>query len=85
MPKIKNINELRNDLLENYDALKKNPKKLAQVSELANISGKVIASLKIELEYCAMTNITPQIPFLGYSDTLALVHTPQKRLSQKAK
>lgn len=51
MPKIKTNTELRNDLLEAYEMLKADPRRLNQVAELANTAGKVIQSAKLEIEY----------------------------------
>ena len=51
MPKITNNAQLRNDLLEAYEMLKADPRRLNQVSELANTAGKVLASAKMEIEY----------------------------------
>ena len=61
----KNITELRNELLESFDQVKRDPRRLAQAGELANTAGKVIASIKLELEYSLMLNQEPNIPFLG--------------------
>ena len=51
MPKITNNNELRVDLLEAYEMLKADPRRINQVAELANTAGKVIAASKLQIEY----------------------------------
>jgi hypothetical protein len=51
MPRITNNAQLRNDLLDAYESLKADPRRLNQVSELANTAGKVLASAKMEIEY----------------------------------
>ena len=61
----KNITELRNDLLESFEQVKKDPRRLAQAAELANTAGKIIGSIKLEMEYSLMRNEEPEIPFLG--------------------
>ena len=61
----KNITELRNELLESFDRVKKDPKRLAQAGELANTAGKIIASVKMQMEYSMMRNEEPDIPFIG--------------------
>lgn len=61
----KNITELRNELLESFDAIKKDPRRLAQAGELANTAGKIIASVKMQLEYSLLLNQEPDIPFMG--------------------
>jgi len=67
MPKPKNIKELRDDLLDAYDLLKTDPRRLNQVAELANTAGKVIGTVKIELEYAALRKEKPDVAFLNYS------------------
>lgn len=63
--KITNITELRTDLLEAYEMLKADPRRLNQVAELSNTAGKIIASAKVEMEYCAMRGEKPEIPFIN--------------------
>ena len=61
----RNITELRNDLLESFEKVKKDPRRLAQAAELANTAGKIIGSIKLEMEYSLMRNEEPEIKFLG--------------------
>jgi len=65
MPKPTNINELRDDLLDLYESVKQDPKRANQAKEMANTAGKVLASLKLQLEYSMLRNEEPEIPFLG--------------------
>ncbi len=60
-----NVSELRNDLLDAYAMLKADPKRHNQVKELSNTAGKILGSLKIEIEYAACRGETPNIPFIG--------------------
>jgi hypothetical protein len=46
--------------------LKADPKRVIQVGELANTAGKIIASVKLELEYAALRKDRPTIAFLEY-------------------
>lgn len=67
MPRITNNNELRRDLIEAYELLRADPKRVVQVSELANTAGKVIAATKLEVEYQMLrkkVNGFPKIDFL---------------------
>ena len=48
--------------------LKADPKRVVQVGELANTAGKIISSVKLELEYAALRKDRPQIAFLEYKD-----------------
>jgi hypothetical protein len=65
MSQPKDITELRNDLLESFEQVKKDPRRLAQAGELANTAGKIIATVKCQLEYSLLLNQEPEIPFLG--------------------
>lgn len=60
-----NIKELRDDLLEIYSQLKKDPRRLAQAAELSNTAGKIIASAKLEIEYAVMRGEKPECDFIG--------------------
>lgn len=51
MAKPKNITELRDGLLEAFDMVKQDPRRMNQVAEMVNAAGKVINSIKVELEY----------------------------------
>ena len=67
MPKPTNIKELRDDLLDAYEMLKTDPRRVVQVGELANTAGKIINSVKIELEYSLLKKERPNLPFLEYA------------------
>jgi tRNA A37 N6-isopentenylltransferase MiaA len=78
MPKITNISELRNDLLDAYESLKNDPRRVIQVAELANTSGKIISSVKLELEYAMLRQERPDIPFMDGEKKIALA-LPEKK------
>lgn len=65
MSKPNTITELRDDMLDIYEQLKRDPKRMLQTRELANAAGKVIATVKLELEYAALRQERPVIDFLG--------------------
>ena len=61
---MKTITDLRNELCNAFEDLKAgniNPK---VASEMNNSAGKIIHTLKVQLEYHTMTKSTPNIPFL---------------------
>ena len=66
MPQSKNIEELRTGLLDAYEWVKADPRRANQVKEMTNAAGKVIATLKVELEYAMLRKESPSIPFLSY-------------------
>ena len=61
---IKNIHDVRDELIEAVDSVKKDPRRVAQVHEISNACGKIINSVKLELEYAALKKEKPSIKFL---------------------
>lgn len=61
----KNIEELRDQLLDAFEWVKQDPRRANQVKEMTNAAGKAISSIKIQLEYCLMRGELPEIPFIG--------------------
>ncbi len=61
---MRNITELRNSLAENYMQMKTGKMDLKEGKELSNCAGKIISSLKIELEYQALMGTKRGIDFL---------------------
>ncbi len=62
---MKNINDLRTELIDCFDAVKKDPRRANQVKEQVNAAGKILASLKAEMEYSYLRGDEPDIPFMG--------------------
>jgi len=61
---MKNIVELRNSLSDNYTKMKSGKMGLNVGKELANTAGKIINSLKVELEYNSIMDIKKKIDYL---------------------
>jgi len=61
---MQNITELRTSLADNYTKIKAGKMDIKVAKELANTAGKIINSLKVELEYSQMVGIKPDIEFL---------------------
>jgi hypothetical protein len=72
MAKPKDINELREQLLDAFDWVKADPRRANQVKEMANTAGKVIGTVKCQLEYALLRNEQPEIPFLGKTSGIPL-------------
>lgn len=62
---MQNITELRQSLADNYEDLKNNKIELKLAKELANTAGKIINSLKVELEYNTYLGVKNEIKFLN--------------------
>jgi hypothetical protein len=65
---MQNITELRESLAENYTKMKTNEMSIKLGKELANTAGKIINSLKVELEYNSMMDLKNEIKFLERKD-----------------
>lgn len=61
---MKNIRDLRAGLIEVFEGLKNGSVKAADATEMNNAAGKIINSLKMELQYAAQRKETPEIAFL---------------------
>lgn len=63
-----NITQLRDELLELFDNLRIGKVKPVTAKEINNTAGKIIGSAKVQLEYCKLAQIKPEIPFLGMTE-----------------
>ena len=72
MPKPKDINELREQLLEAFDWVKNDPRRANQVKEMTNAAGKILGTVKAQLEYAVIKGEEPEIEFLGKTSGRAL-------------
>jgi hypothetical protein len=65
MKKVTNIEELRNDQLEVYKQLRTGTISNADAKEAANVMGKIISSIKLQIDYNKATKRTETvIPFM---------------------
>lgn len=65
---MKTVIELRTELCEVFDEIRSDGIDLNKAKELVNAAGKIINSVKLELEYAALRKETPIIEFLGGDD-----------------
>lgn len=65
MQKPNDINQLRDQLLDAFKSIQEDPRRHNQVKETANVAGKILGSLKLQMEYALMKGEEPDIPFLG--------------------
>lgn len=61
----KDITELREQLLDAFGWVQADPRRANQVKEMANTAGKVLGTIKCQLEYAMLKGEEPDIPFLG--------------------
>lgn len=62
---MKNIKQLRAELCLVFNELRAKEISIPQAKELANGAGKIINSVKLELEYASLRKEVPVIDFLG--------------------
>lgn len=59
-----NITELRDELLQVFDGLRSGKLKPQMAKEVNNTAGKIIGSVKVQLEFCKLSGSKPEIKFL---------------------
>jgi hypothetical protein len=62
--KMKNVQDLRNEMIQTYENLKTGKMGLREAKEHANVCGKILSSAKLELEYNCYIKSGNKIPFL---------------------
>jgi hypothetical protein len=63
---MKNIEQLRSSLAENYEMMKAKEMDLKQGKELANTAGKILSTISVELKYQQINGEKKKIEFLEY-------------------
>lgn len=59
-----NINELRHELCKVFEELRVQKIEPSEAKELNNTAGKILGSIKVQLEYSSLLKTNPVIPFL---------------------
>ena len=67
---MQNITELRKSLADNYTRMKAGKMNIALGKELSNAAGKIIGSLKVELEYKQLVGNKDSIDFLDIKNNV---------------
>ena len=65
MSKPTDITELRDQLIDAFEAVQKGPRRAAQVKEMTNAAGKIILTLRTQIEYAMLRAEEPDILFMG--------------------
>ena len=61
----KSINDLRTILVEEIENLRSGNTTAANVNAITNATGKVLASVRLEMDYAKLVGRTPRIPLIG--------------------
>lgn len=59
-----NIKELRNEMVNVFNSVKADKMDLEKAAQMNNTAGKIVKTLKIQLEYFHQRDEKPQIDFL---------------------
>lgn len=65
MSRPNDITQLRDELLDAFEALRGDPRRAMQVKELTNTAGKIIGTVKSQMEYSLLRGEEPEIGFMG--------------------
>lgn len=71
---IQTVEDLRNFMAQELERLRDKESTPAAANAAANIAGKMMSSVKMELEYHKMVGVTPAIPFLKKWETKKLAN-----------
>ena len=55
---------LRTDLCETFDLLRAGKITVEEAREIANVAGKILSTVKVEIAYAELTDTKPKIEFL---------------------
>lgn len=61
---IKSINDLRSILADEIKRLRNGESTPAAVNAITNATGKILATVRLELDYSKLVGVTPNIPFI---------------------
>ncbi len=62
---MKNVTELRNELIDVFQKLKDGTLEHKRAKEMSNAAGKIIGTVSLQLKYAQQRNETPVIKFLN--------------------
>jgi len=60
----KDISDLRDILCDEIDKLRNDKTTAANVNAVTNATGKILSTIKVQMEYAKLTGIKPQMDFI---------------------
>lgn len=60
----KDINDLRKILCEEINKLRNNKTTAANVNAITNATGKVLSTIKVQMEYAKLSGVEPKMNFI---------------------
>lgn len=79
MEKAFNVNELRQVLSEEIRKIRDGSATASNVNAITNASGKIISTIKLQLEYCKLVGKTPDFDILLVDDAKKGIDAPVKK------
>ena len=64
MEKVMTISELRGELSASIRGIRSGCETAANANAISNAVGKILATVRLEMEYCKLTGKIPEIPLL---------------------
>ena len=62
--KVKNISQLRDVMIDNLEQVRNDRRMVPQAKEASNAAGKILGTIKVQLEYHKLRKDIPSIPFM---------------------
>ncbi len=78
------MNDIRNDLIKVFNALRDGTMDAKDAFEINNTAGKIISSAKVQLAYCALRQERPNISFLNGDDSFTNIALPDAKSQLEA-
>lgn len=69
---IKNMNDIRAILCDEIEKLRENKTTAANVNAVTNATGKILSTIKLEMEYAKLTNKTPKNSFIQLEEKASM-------------
>lgn len=69
---MQNMNDIRAMLCDEIQRLRENKTKPADVNAITNATGKILSTIKLEMEYAKLLNKQPDVAFIQLSDKVTL-------------
>lgn len=76
------VKELRDELADNFQKLKKGEMEVPEAAEMNNTAGKIIKTVMLELKEKDLSGSKERIPFLGYDGKEELPEGGVKQISE---
>jgi hypothetical protein len=74
---MKNMNDIRAMLCEEIEALRNKETTPANVNAIVNATGKILSTIKLEMEYAKLAGKEPKMDFIQLTEAATVSRAPQ--------